>query len=342
MDALLDDTEALLAESIAAQVAAAVPTTVGGLESFRDDELWSQLAATDLLRLGIPEPLGGMGSVLDATIVLTALGRAVAPVPYLGAAVLPAHLLAAAGADRDLIGTLVDGSQRIAVAFGSTLTDVAAPGAPSVAFDAAGADVALAVEPDGEVVLVELGADRDALDVTRRVATVSSRPRGEERGETVGQLSVGAGRRWRAVALTAVAADLVGVMTGALDQAVEHARTRVQFGVPIGSFQAVQHLLADAYVDVEGARSLVHHAAWSIDHVELPDAMVAAHAAKAYCSEKGKLVCERVIQVHGGMGMTWECRAHLHHRRAMADRSLLGDEGVHHRAIARTAATGHD
>jgi alkylation response protein AidB-like acyl-CoA dehydrogenase len=129
-------------------------------------------------------------------------------------------------------------------------------------------------------------------------------------------------------------------MAGALDLAVEHAKTRVQFGVPIGRFQAVQHLLADAHVDVEGARSLVNHAAWALDHLDLTAAVTAAHVAKAYCSEKGKLVCERSIQVHGGMGMTWECRAHLHHRRAMADRTLLGDEALHYRAIA-TGASVH-
>ena len=186
------------------------------------------------------------------------------------------------------------------------------------------------------MVCVELEDDRDALDPTRRVAGVTP----GRRGDRVGALSTDARARWRAVAWVAVAADLVGVMAGALDLAVEHAKTRVQFGVPIGRFQAVQHLLADAHVDVEGARSLVNHAAWAIDHLDLADAVTAAHVAKAYCSEKGKLVCERVIQVHGGMGMTWECRAHLYHRRAMADRALFGDEAVHYRAIAMRPAAG--
>jgi alkylation response protein AidB-like acyl-CoA dehydrogenase len=336
VDALLDETEQLLAESIAAQVQAAIPTTVSGLESFSDGAFWSQLATTELLGLGLPESSGGMGTVLDATIVLAALGRAVAPVPYLGVAVLAGQLLAGAGADPDSIAQLVGGTRRWAVTFDSDLADVATAETASVVFDAAGSDVALAIEPDGEVVCIEVGDDRDALDPTRRVTGVDS---GQE-GERVGTLSADARARWRAVALVAVAADLVGVMAGALDLAVEHAKTRVQFGVPIGRFQAVQHLLADAHVDVEGARSLVNHAAWAIDHLELADAVTAAHVAKAYCSEKGKLVCERVIQVHGGMGMTWECRAHLYHRRAMADRALLGDEAVHYRAIATRPAAG--
>ncbi len=330
MDALLDETEQLLAESIAAQVLAAIPTTVSGLESFRDDAFWGQLAATDLLGLGLPDASGGVGTVLDATIVLAALGRAVAPVPYLGAAVLAGQLLHAAGAGRDLIAALVSGQRRFAVAFDSGLKGVAGATGDSVAFDASGADVALTVDPDGALRCVEIGDDADALDLTRRVARVTPGPRGER----IGMLSPEARKRWEAVACVAVSADLVGVMAGALDLAVEHAKTRVQFGVPIGTFQAVQHLLADAHVDVEGARGLVNHAAWAVDHLDLADAVTAAHVAKAYCSEKGKLVCERVIQVHGGMGMTWECRAHLHQRRAMADRALLGDEAVHYRAIA--------
>ena len=336
MDALLDETEQLLAESIAAQVAAAIPATVSGIESFRDDAFWGQLAATDLLGLGLPESSGGMGTMVDAAVVLAALGRVVAPVPYLGAAVLPGQLLAGAGASAAVITELVDGTRRGAVAFDADLADVATTETAAVAFDAAGSDVALAIQPSGDVVCVEIGDDRDAFDLTRRVADVAS----GQRGERVGALSGDARARWRAVALVAVAADLVGVMAGALDLAVEHARTRVQFGVPIGRFQAVQHLLADAHVDAEGARSLVNHAAWAIDHLDLADAVTAAHVAKAYCSEKGKLVCERVIQVHGGMGMTWECRAHLYHRRAMTDRALLGDESVHYRAIAGRPASG--
>jgi alkylation response protein AidB-like acyl-CoA dehydrogenase len=334
VDALLDDTEQLLADSIAAQVAAAIPTTVSGLESFGDGAFWSQLATTELLGLGLPESSGGMGTVLDATIVLAALGRAVAPVPYLGAAVLPGQLLAAAGADPDSIAELVGGTRRFAVAFDAEVADLATTATASIAFDAAGCAVALAIEPGGDVVSVPIGADREAIDPTRRVADLGPGPRGER----IGVLSAEARERWRAVALVAVAADLVGVMAGALDLAVEHAKTRVQFGAPIGRFQAVQHLVADAHVDVEGARSLVNHAAWAIDHLDLADALTAAHVAKAYCSEKGKLVCERVIQVHGGMGMTWECRAHLFHRRALLDRALLGDEAVHYRAIAARPA----
>jgi alkylation response protein AidB-like acyl-CoA dehydrogenase len=336
VDALLDETEQLLAESIAAQVQAAIPTTVSGLESFHDAAFWGQLATTELLGLGLPESAGGMGTVVDATIVLTALGRAVAPVPYLGAAVLPGQLLAGAGADPDWIAELVAGTRRGAVAFDSYLADVATTETASVAFDAAGSSFALTIQPDGAVVAVALGNDRDAIDPTRRVTAVAS----GQRGERVGTLSDDARERWRAIAFVALAADLAGVMAGALDLAVEHAKTRVQFGVPIGRFQAVQHLLADAYVDVEGARSLVNHAAWAIDHRDLTDAVTAAHVAKAYCSEKGRLVCERVIQVYGGMGMTWECGAHLYHRRAMADRALLGDEAVHYRALAARPASG--
>jgi len=162
VDALLDETEQLLAESIAAQVQAAIPTTVSGLESFSDDAFWGQLATTELLGLALPDTSGGMGTVVDATIVLAALGRAVAPVPYLGAAVLPGQMLAGAGADPDVIAELVDGTRRFAVAFDSDLADVATTDAASIAFDAAGCDVALAIEPDGDVVCVDRRTPRRA------------------------------------------------------------------------------------------------------------------------------------------------------------------------------------
>ena len=142
-----------------------------------------------------------MGTVVDTTIVLAALGRAVAPAPYLGAAVLPGQMLAAAGADPNPIVELVGGTRRWAVAFDAALADVATADAASVAFDAAGCAVALAIEPDGDVVCVELETDRDALDPTdaspasRRAGAVTGSGRCPPMPEHDGGLSRGRRRR---------------------------------------------------------------------------------------------------------------------------------------------------
>jgi alkylation response protein AidB-like acyl-CoA dehydrogenase len=143
--------------------------------------------------------------------------------------------------------------------------------------------------------------------------------------------------RWRRVeslAMTAAAADLVGVMQGALDDAVRYAGDRTQFGVKIGSFQAIGHLLADALVRVEGARSCLWHAAWAIDNVPVDEARLAAMTAKAYAAAAGREVVETAVQVFGGIAITWEHVSHLRLRRMLLDRKLFGDESIQYEAIA--------
>ena len=130
-------------------------------------------------------------------------------------------------------------------------------------------------------------------------------------------------------------ADLVGVMRGALDLTTDYARARRQYGAPIGSFQAVQHLLADAFVAMEGSRSIVLHAAWAVDALPAPDALAAASAAKAYCARAARTVCETAVQVHGGIGNTWDCLAHVFLRRALLSSDVLGGIGPNLDAGAR-------
>ena len=131
-------------------------------------------------------------------------------------------------------------------------------------------------------------------------------------------------------------------MRGALELAVGYASARRQFGRAVGSFQAVQHLLADAHVQLEGARSVARHAAWAADALAPADALAAAAAAKAYCARAARTVCETGIQVHGGIGNTWECPAHVHLRRALVSAALLGGAGaclqrvLDHRGIGGT------
>ena len=114
-------------------------------------------------------------------------------------------------------------------------------------------------------------------------------------------------------------------MRGAVDLARAYALQRHQYGAAIGSFQAVQHMLADAFVLTEGSRSVTLHAAWAVDALPARDALAAGAVAKAYCARAARDVCETSIQVHGGIGNTWECLAHVFLRRALLSADVCGD-----------------
>ena len=131
-------------------------------------------------------------------------------------------------------------------------------------------------------------------------------------------------------------------MRGALDLATDYARERRQYGAAIGSFQAVQHLLADALVAMEGSRSIALHAAWAVDALPAPEALAAASAAKAYCARAARSVCETAIQVHGGIGNTWECLAHVFLRRALLSSDVLGGVGPNLTRVLAARAIGAD
>ncbi len=329
MDVQFSDEELLLRDTVLALADKAAPDSVTALDTFDDAPLWARLADAGVLGLGAGE---GAGTLTDAAIAAMALGRALAPVPYLGCAVLPAHLLALAHADGATIDAVASGTRRVAVGTDPRTWALATGAAGALAWDAAGADVAIVRAPDGDrLTTVELGPPAPGVDLTRRMRWARDRalPHGD-----AGALDRAGELRWSCAALALVSADMVGVMEGALQLAVEHAIAREQFGAPIGSFQAVQHLLADQQVNLEGARSLTVYAAWAFAHRSAEDAALAAHTAKAYCSEVGKSLCEAVVQVHGGMGLTWECRAHVFLKRMLADRAFLGDERVHYRRIA--------
>jgi alkylation response protein AidB-like acyl-CoA dehydrogenase len=340
MHVLLSEEEVLLAASIYEQAIDLGAKSVQALQEYSDDRLWSSLAASDVLGLGLPEVFGGFGMLTDASIVTMALGRALAPVPYLGCAILPTQLLAMSGTGSRLAVEIVSGARRIAVGIDPATYGVASElSAEALAWDCAGADAALVLDGDGSgrLVAVWLEAASAGLDLTRQVrrCVLGKRAPIDSLDGEDGGLDQAALTRWEALALAMVSADMTGVMEGALALAVDHATTRHQFGKPIGSFQSLQHLLAEQHVSVEGARATTLFAAWALD--KRPDqAGMAAHVAKAYGSEHGKSLCEAVLQVHGGMGVTWECLAHVFLKRLLFDRALLGDERRHLRAIATT------
>jgi alkylation response protein AidB-like acyl-CoA dehydrogenase len=335
--ALYSEEESLLRDSISAQVEKLIPTGVADLARFDDAETWRRLADGYLLGLGVPEEQGGVGTLLDATIVATALATVVAPVPYIGGAVLPARLLAAAGASADVIARIVAGELRIAVGFDAGLTRIAQLGRDesALAWDSAGASAALVIGSDRRLVAVAVGQPTSSFDLTRQIRTCDPTA-AVDLGDLGAPFSDVSLLAWESAAMVMLAADTVGLMQGAVKLAVEHAAGRIQFGVPIGSFQAVQHLIAEAHVDAEGGRGLVNYAAWAADHRPVSEAAGAARIAKAYCAGAGTKVCEATIQVHGGMGMTWDSPAHLFQRRAMTDRMTLGDETVHYARISES------
>jgi alkylation response protein AidB-like acyl-CoA dehydrogenase len=330
VDVQFSDEESLLRDTVLALAEKSVPDSVAGLEAFDDAVLWARLADAGVLGLGATD---GAGSLVDAAIVAMALGRALAPVPYLGCGVLPAHLLALAHAEAGLIDAVGSGQRRLAVGIDPGTFSIAQDErGPVLAWDARGADVAIVRTYGGlNLTGLDLGPPTPGVDLTRgtrwtRTGAVSDGDFGwlDDLGE----------ERWLCAALALVSAEMVGVMEGALQLAVDHAISREQFGAPIGSFQAIQHLLAEQHTSLEGARSVAVHAAWALEHRDLDEAALAAHTAKAYCSDVGKKLCEAVVQVHGGMGLTWECRAHVFLKRMLFDRAFLGDERVHYREVA--------
>jgi alkylation response protein AidB-like acyl-CoA dehydrogenase len=132
---------------------------------------------------------------------------------------------------------------------------------------------------------------------------------------------------------------MTGGMQRTLELTVAYAKTRKQFGKPIGIFQAVQHLCADMYLETESSRSATYYAAWALEE-NVPDAAAAVSVAKIYASDASRNVGNHGIQVHGGMGFTWENDIHLYYRRAKASETMLGDAAFHRERIARLVIDG--
>lgn len=183
------------------------------------------------------------------------------------------------------------------------------------AIDARGCVRALLLR-DTTVLAVGLGAAGTGVDLTRSTAALAGAP------EPIGELTTDAAGQWLSLALVATCADLVGTARGAHALACDYAKIREQYGKPIGSYQAIAHLLAEGLALIEGSISVLRHAAWAVDELEVAEAIQAARVAKLYCARAARTVCETAIQVHGGIGNTWECLAHVYLRRALTSTEL--------------------
>ncbi len=318
------------------------------------DAQWRELADLGWPGVIVPEADGGLGlGALELLVIQEEMGYALAPSP-LFSTVCAALLLVAAGTDEQRakwLGAIASGERRGTVAVWDersgwspdhsevespngnlTATKVAVP-------DAASADFVIVAGADGRHYLVEAGASgveitpEKALDPTRKLFTVRlqdapAEPLAAGRGDAV--------RQAYATIVTALAAENVGVAQRAMEMAVEYAKDRKQFDRPIGSYQAVSHRCAQMLLEVEGARSLMLWAGWALDH-EPSTAGRAASMAKSYASDAGFRVAASALQVHGGIGFTWEHDLHFFLKRAKANAHAFGDARWHRDRVAELA-----
>ncbi|MET0274250.1 MAG: acyl-CoA dehydrogenase [Phenylobacterium sp.] len=325
---MLRSTVSRIAESV-------MVTTPHDLPKLDRAGAWRALASAGLLGMRTRDEEGvPLTSGVEAMLVAQGLAGTIAPTPFVGV-LLAADLLARAGAPADWIDQIGEGKVRYTLLLDPSLERLADPGKldGAICIDAEGAAYGLAIGAERQVVRVDLAgmAVVDGVDLSRPLG----RPGATAKTEAVGQpLSADDLDTWTALALTLTCADLIGVLRNGLQRVVDYSKTRIQYGVPIGSFQAVQHMCAEMLVETEAAASTANYAAWTVDALDAKTSLLAARTAKAYCGPTAHKVGEMLMQAYGGIGQVWEHEAHLRTRRAMFDRKMFGDEAHHLLAIA--------
>jgi alkylation response protein AidB-like acyl-CoA dehydrogenase len=324
------------------------------------EPLWRKMGEQGWMGMLIADEYDGAGlGLVEAAVTMEEMGRGLAPSPFLSTALLAAPVIAAAGnaeQKRKYLPPLARGEAKATLALLESkaswrAVDVSVPftcgklnGRKLFVTDAGVSDLlVVAARGEGGLVLAVVSAQAPGVTITRMPAMDATRP-------------------WYAVNFTSVAADdilatgdpatealhhaldvatvgLVAEMTGGMqrvmDTTVQYAKTRRQFGRPIGQFQAVQHMCADMLLLTESSRSAAYYAAWAL-HEKVPAAELAVSVAKSYASEAYREVGNRGIQVHGGMGFTWENDLHLYYRRAKSSETLFGDAAFHRERIAES------
>ncbi|HEX4199651.1 MAG TPA: acyl-CoA dehydrogenase [Caulobacteraceae bacterium] len=335
MRAVLNEEQEMLKGTAMRIAASAAVTTPADLARIDRDAAWSELAKAGLLGMRLRDDQGApMTSGVELMLVAQSLGEALSPSPFIGVA-LACELLALAEAPAECLADIAEGRVRYSLLLGARLEGPADGLSGAFCLDAEGVAYGLAIS-GSQLMRVGLdpGAARDGVDLTRRVGML---PAPGAAAEPVGRPMTPADlQRWTALALTLVCADIVGVLSAGLTRLVDYSKTRIQYGAPIGSFQAVQHMCAEMLVDTQAAASLVNYAAWSIDALAPEEALMAARTAKGYCGPVAQKVSETLMQAYGGIGQVWDHEGHLRARRAMFDRKLFGDE--HHQLLEIAAA----
>lgn len=309
-----------------------------------ESDLWAKVAAQGWPGLLIAEEYGGHGmGMVEMCVVLEEMGRALFPAPFFSTTLL-AGTIVARGATEDqkerYLTAIASGQAR------STLARVGPDGWARFVPDAGSADFIVCAGPvNGEsCIFVASGIQATftpALDLTRRLYDIDLRHHTPEPADILAR-----GRRAEEilevsldVATAGLAAEMTGGMQRLLEITVAYAKTRKQFGRPIGQFQAVQHLCADMLLMTESARSAAYYACYAVQQDPI-NAAEAVSIAKSYISDAYREVGNRAIQVHGGMGFTWENDCHLYYRRAKASEIALGDAAYHRERLARILLDG--
>jgi alkylation response protein AidB-like acyl-CoA dehydrogenase len=319
-------------------------------ESGYDHLLWRKMVEQGYTGIIFPEEHEGLGlSTVELILLMEEAGRALLPGPLFSTVALAGAVLNEAGSPEQkqrYLAPLCRGEARATVAVveadgswnpGDTkIRSVHGKisGEKLFVADAGSADFLLVAASDGVLAVqakapgVSVQAMR-GMDATRKlyVLRLDHAP-AEKLAQSEGLA------RGLDIATAALAAEMVGGMQRTLELTVAYAKARKQFGKPIGTFQAVQHQCADMYLETESARSAAYYAAWALAE-KAPDAPAAVSIAKMYASDTARTVGNRGIQVHGGMGFTWENDLHLYYRRAKASETTLGDATFHRERLAR-------
>ncbi|MBK5217032.1 MAG: acyl-CoA/acyl-ACP dehydrogenase [Propionibacteriales bacterium] len=323
--------------------------------------LWKSLAADlGLAALLVPEEFGGAGaSAREAAVVMEELGRSVAPVPYFSSAVLATITLVEAG-ETDLLAELASGDKTaaLAVPLSSTANSLVLTvdadndnrnsdslngslnGSVTSVADAGTADVFVVPVALAEGGMALYLVERGAVTVDPVVSLDMTRPLGDLTFEAASGTRIAEGKPAAKAVESALrhgaallASEQLGVAQWCLDTTLEYVKGRYQFGRPVGSYQALKHRLADLWLEVGSANAAARYAADCLAQGG-DDTDVAVSVAQAYCSDVAVKAAEEAIQLHGGIGMTWEHPAHLYLKRAKADQIAMGTPDQHRAHLA--------
>jgi len=341
-------------------------------ETAHSTELWKKIAQLGWLGIIVPEEYGGSGgNFLDLVVILEEMGKSLLPGPFFATVLLGSTAVLAGGSAAQkaaLLPTVAAGNLLLTLAVAEPSGRYDAAGV-TLAATSKGSDFVLSGEklfvqdahvadqlvvaartsqgssPQDGITLFLVDAKAPGVrisqlktvDMTRRQCHVAFQDVAVDGSQVLGEV----GKGWPIVrrvldqAMAGLCVEVVGTAQKALDIAVAYAKERVQFGKPIGSFQAVKHKCVDMMVQVENARSLTYYAAWTVDE-NVPEVGQAVPMAKAYCSDMAKTVTSEAIQVHGGIGFTWEHDMHLFYRRGLAAEAAFGSAPVHREVVAQT------
>jgi len=336
------------------------------------DQFWRQLADNGWLGITYPEDAGGSGlGLVDLVVLMEEIGRAVMPGPYPATVLLGGAAIAAAGsADqrREWLPRIAAGQVKATLAVTEPNPRWDAAGITATAREGRWSGLALSgtkmFVPDAHLadVLIVAARSRDgstmedgvslflvpkdmpglsvrrlpSIDETRKLCEVTLANVAVPGSALLGELHGGWAPLQQVIdrAAVALSAEMCGAAQRVLEMTVEYAKLRVAFGKPIGSYQGVKHKCADMLVEIENAKSLTYYAAWAVDECAA-DAPLAVSMAKAAASDAGRKVCAAGIQLHGGIGMTWEHDLQLYLKRAKADEVAFGDASWHRERVAQ-------